>query len=151
MAGRPKSTNGDSDVAEVPQSPNEGLGLEQFDYKHWTPEKWEAYQKVMQSLKARQLYDFEEYNAVGQFKRINDPITDEVIETNILIGIQLVKDAPLKTTRIELQHIEDWRFDQRSQKLKLAAGLNAQIYDKSNPKTNSRFYLLKQPKEVSNA
>jgi len=136
-----------------PKNPNAHLDLSRFDYKKWTPELWAEYQEIMKTLEKRRHYDFEEYNAVGIFKKVFDPMKDDYVETSILEGVALVKDAPLKTTRVEIQHIEDWRFNPRKNRLELMAGLNAQIYDKANPRTNSRFYLLKQVKveELANA
>jgi ribonuclease HI len=134
---------------EKAYTPNVGLGLEKFDYinwKNWTPELWAEYQAIMQGLEKRKMYDFTEYKAVGIFKKVHDEINDVMVNTNILIGIELVEATPLKHTRVESQFIEDWAKD-RQDRWRMVRGLNAQIYDKANPRTNSRFYFLTQPKE----
>lgn len=136
---------------DKPFNPNEDLGLEKFDYNKdipFTPEQWDEYQKITQSLQQRKPYDWVEYNAVGIFKMRHDEEKDQMVETNILIGIKLLKTTPLKKTRMEVQHIEFWATDKQG-RLKMMSGLNAQIYDKNNRRENSRFYLLKKVEVVN--
>lgn len=106
-----------------------------------TDEDFKAYQKRVEGLDQRTSVDWEEYNAVGIWNTFEDQQTGDMKEGNILVGIELVKAAPLKTTRMEPRHIEFWMTGQRGKKV--MGGLNAQIYDKSNNRANSRYYLLK--------
>jgi hypothetical protein len=139
---------------EVTSNPNEGLGLEKFDYinwRNWTQETFNEYQAILQKLEKRKMYDFTEYKAVGMFKKVHDEINDVMVNTNILVGIELVETTPLKNTRVESQFIEDWVKD-KNDRWKMMRGLNAQIFAKDNPRTNSRWYFLTKPEsEVSNA
>ena len=107
--------------------PNDDLDLSEFDYDNLTGESFQKYQDLVNSLPGHENKDFVQYMASGVFKTIlNDNADKEVI----LIGIKINNIKPVNTTRVPVN---------------VARNLNAQIMDRNNPASNSRYYLLKKP------
>jgi len=84
--------------------------------------EFKRYQELEDSLLLDNKYDFYQFFASGQFKKKKDG-------TDLLIGIVINRPQSIHTTRIPL---------------KIAKELNRQIYDKNNPPSNSRYFLLKK-------
>jgi len=107
--------------------PNDNLELSSFDYDNLTGESFQKYQDLVNSLPGHENKDFVQYMASGVFKTIlNDNADKEVI----LIGIKINNIKPVNTTRVPVN---------------VARNLNAQIMDRNNPPSNSRYFLLKKP------
>lgn len=119
---------------------NAGLNIPKFTGRRFEGDAFKEYQELVRTLDHRTVYDWNEFKAVGIFNTYEDQQTGEMMEGNILIGIELVDTTPLKTTAIEARHIETWATGQRGKKV--MGGLNAQIYAKDNNRANSRYYLL---------
>lgn len=120
---------------------NSGFKIPQFTGRMFQGTDFEAYQEVVRGLDQRTLYDWTEYKAVGIWNQIEDPETGDMKQGGILKGIELVDSNPLKHTAMQPSHIEYWMTGQRGRKV--MGGMNAQIYDKSNNRANSRFFLLR--------
>jgi hypothetical protein len=108
------------------KSPNEKLKLDGFDYENLKGESFEKYQVVVDGLQKFDSYDFELYKASGVFEMTFDKNLNKVSK---LVGINLEQSKPLNTTRITAGEARD---------------LNGQIYNPENPRTNSKYYLLKK-------
>ena len=107
--------------------PNDNLDLSSFDYDNLTGESFQKYQELVNSLPGHENKDFVQYMASGVFKTIlNDNADKEVI----LIGIKINNIKPVNFTRVPVN---------------VARNLNAQIMDRNNPASNSRYFLLKKP------
>lgn len=106
--------------------PNDNLDLSGFDYDNLTGESWEKYEKLVNSLPGHENRDFVQYMASGVFKTILDDNADKKI---ILTGIRINNIKPVNYTRIPVN---------------MARNMNAQIMDRNNPPSNSRYYLLKK-------
>lgn len=115
--------------------------LKGFDYRKLTGEDYKKYVDIVQSLDKRTAYKFEQYKAIGVFEERED-FNGNMVKTNKLIGVTLVDTTPINTTSVELRMIEDWATDPKGKKVMLSSSLNSAIYDKGNPRTNSRYYLL---------
>jgi hypothetical protein len=110
-----------------PSLPNDNLDLSEFDYDNLTGESFTKYQELVNSLPGHENRDFVQYMASGVFKTIlNDNADKEVV----LIGIKINNIKPVNFTRVPVN---------------VARNLNAQIMDRNNPASNSRYYLLKKP------
>lgn len=109
-----------------PADPNADLDLSEFDYENLTGEKFAKYQALVKSLNGYQNRDFEQYMASGIFKMTLNANMDK---EEVLDGIRLNQSKPLNKTRVPVNSIRN---------------LNAQIMNKNNPHTNSRYYLLKK-------
>ena len=109
-----------------PENPNADLDLSEFDYENLKGESFAKYQALVQSLNGFQNRDFEQYMASGIFKMTLNANMDK---EEVLDGIKLNQSKPLNKTRVPVNSIRN---------------LNAQIMDKNNPHTNSRYYLLKK-------
>lgn len=110
-----------------PKNPNADLDLSEFDYDNLTDASFEKYQKLIGGLNGFQNRDFVQYNAHGVFKNI---LNDNADKETVLKGIKIVNSKPINFTRIPVSAARD---------------LNNQIYDRNNPHTNARYYLLKKP------
>ena len=107
--------------------PNDNLDLSGFDYDNLTGESFQKYQELVNSLPGHENKDFVQYMASGVFKTIlNDNADKEVV----LIGIKINNIKPVNFTRVPVN---------------VARNLNAQIMDRNNPASNSRYFLLKKP------
>ena len=107
--------------------PNDKLDLSGFDYDNLTGESFQKYQELVNSLPGHENKDFVQYMASGVFKTIlNDNADKEVV----LIGIKINNIKPVNFTRVPVN---------------VARNLNAQIMDRNNPASNSRYFLLKKP------
>jgi hypothetical protein len=114
-------------LPEVPKLPNDNLDLSGFDYDNLTGESFKKYLELVNSLPGHENRDFVQYMASGVFKTIlNDNADKEVV----LIGIKINNIKPVNFTRVPVN---------------VARNLNAQIMDRNNPASNSRYYLLKKP------
>jgi len=109
-----------------PENPNADLDLSEFDYENLKGESFAKYQALVQSLNGFQNRDFEQYMASGIFKMTLNANMDK---EEVLDGIRLNQSKPLNKNRVPVNSIRN---------------LNAQIMDKNNPHTNSRYYLLKK-------
>ena len=98
-----------------------------FDYENLNGDHFKDYQKLLASLNAYDSYDFEQFMASGIFEKDFNKQTGSI--DTILTGIRLNRSQSINTTRMPLIHIMD---------------LNRQIENRSNPPTNSRYYLLKK-------
>lgn len=119
---------------------NGGLTIPKFTGRRFEGADFEAYQETVRTLDQRSLFNWTEFKAVGIWKQIEDTNGD-MVNTNILIGIELVDTTPLKHTAMMPSHIEYWMTGARGRKV--MGGMNAQIYDKSNNRANSRYYILR--------
>jgi hypothetical protein len=108
-------------------NPNAELQLERFDYGELQGESFKEYKELIASMKMQQHYDFEQYMTSGIFEKEFDKKTGQVYDD--LVGIRINNTKPVNTTRIPLR---------------IAIELNMQIFNKDNPATNSRYYLLKK-------
>lgn len=124
-------------------SRNAGLNPPAFTGRKLEGDDFQKYLEVVRTLDHRTIYDWTEYKAIGIFNKFEDPQTGDVMEGNILVGIELVDTTPLKHTAIEARHIETWATTPKGRKV--MGGLNAQIYAKDNNRANSRYYTLKHP------
>ena len=107
--------------------PNDDLDLSEFDYDNLTGESFQKYQELVNKMPGHENKDFVQYMASGVFKTIlNDNADKEVI----LIGIKINNIKPVNYTRVPVN---------------IARNLNAQIMDRNNPASNSRYFLLKKP------
>jgi hypothetical protein len=114
-------------LPEVPKLPNDNLDLSGFDYDNLTGESFKKYLELVNSLPGHENRDFVQYMASGVFKVIlNDNADKEVV----LVGIKINNIKPVNFTRVPVN---------------VARNLNAQIMDRNNPASNSRYYLLKKP------
>lgn len=120
---------------------NAGLSIPKITGRKIEGEDFKAYVELVRALDQRTLYDWTEYKAVGIFNKYEDQQSGEIVEGNILVGIELVDTTPLKHTAVEARHIETWATTNKGKKV--MGGLNAQIYAKDNNRANSRYYLLK--------
>jgi hypothetical protein len=112
---------------EIKKLPNDNLDLSNFDYDNLTGESFEKYQELVNSLPGHENRDFVQYMASGVFKTIlNDNADKEVV----LVGIKINNIKPVNVTRVPVN---------------VARNLNAQIMDRNNPSSNSRYFLLKKP------
>ena len=114
-------------IVQKPALPNDNLDLSGFDYDNLTGESFVEYDKLVNSLNGFENRDFVQYLASGVFKTILDDNADKKI---ILVGIKINNIKPVNQTRIPVN---------------IARNLNAQIMDRNNPASNSRYYLLKKP------
>jgi len=114
-------------IVQKPALPNDNLDLSGFDYDNLTGESFVEYDKLVNSLNGFENRDFVQYLANGVFKTILDDNADKKI---ILVGIKINNIKPVNQTRIPVN---------------IARNLNAQIMDRNNPASNSRYYLLKKP------
>lgn len=92
----------------------------EIEYK--PTEQFTKYIETVEGLRLDEMKDFYQYNASGQFrftKRGNA----------VLTGIKLERPQPIHTTRITVKD---------------ALEMNRQIYDRNNPPSNSRYFLLKK-------
>lgn len=110
-------------------SPNDKIAhqLKQFDYENLTGEEWDKYSKLVASLSGHENFDFVQYMASGKFQKKQD---ENLHIYDALVGIVINNIKPLNTTRVPM---------------KVARDLNAQIYNRENPPSNSRYFLLKKP------
>lgn len=109
-----------------PLLPNDDLDLSKFDYDNLNGESFQEYQELVNKLPGHENKDFVQYMASGVFKTIlNDNADKEVI----LVGIKINNIKPVNHTRVPVN---------------VARNLNAQIMDRNNPPSNSRYYLLKK-------
>jgi len=116
------------EIKEEPKEvkPNDNLDLSGFDYNNLTGESFEKYQELVNKLPGHENRDFVQYMASGVFKTIlNDNADKEVV----LVGIKINNIKPVNQTRVPVQIVRN---------------LNAQIMDRNNPPSNSRYYLLKK-------
>lgn len=114
-------------LPEAPKLPNDNLDLKDFDYDNLTGESFKKYQELVNSLQGHENRDFVQYMASGVFNTIlNDNADKEVV----LVGIKINNIKPVNFTRVPVN---------------VARNLNAQIMDRNNPASNSRYYLLKKP------
>jgi hypothetical protein len=110
-----------------PSLPNDDLDLSGFDYDNLTGESFKKYQELVNSLPGHENRDFVQYMASGVFKTIlNDNADKEVV----LVGIKINNIKPVNFTRVPVNVVRN---------------LNAQIMDRNNPASNSRYFLLKKP------
>lgn len=106
--------------------PNDNLDLSKFDYDNLKGESFEAYLKLVNSLPGHENRDFVQYMASGIFKTILNENADKEV---VLVGIQINNVKPVNQTRVPVQVVRN---------------LNAQIMNRNNPPSNSRYYLLKK-------
>lgn len=116
------------EIKEEPKEvkPNDNLDLSGFDYDNLTDESFEKYQALVNSLPGHENRDFVQYMASGVFKTILNDQADKVV---VLVGIKINNIKPVNQTRVPVQVVRN---------------LNAQIMDRNNPASNSRYYLLKK-------
>lgn len=106
--------------------PNDSLDLSKFDYDNLTGEAWKEYREMFDKLPGHENRDFVQYMASGVFKTV---LNDNADKETVLVGIKLNQSKPVNHTRIPVH---------------MARNLNAQIMDRNNPASNSRYYLLKK-------
>ena len=116
------------EIKEEPKEvkPNDNLDLSGFDYNNLTGESFEKYQELVNKLPGHENRDFVQYMASGVFKTVLNGNADKVI---VLVGIKINNIKPVNQTRVPVQIVRN---------------LNAQIMDRNNPPSNSRYYLLKK-------
>lgn len=105
---------------------NQDLSLIGYDYNNLTGESFEKYMAMFSKLDGHKNRDFVQYMASGKFELQHDKNLNKV---EVLVGITMNKVEPVNTTRIPVS---------------MARDLNAQIYNRDNPPSNSRYYLLKK-------
>lgn len=105
---------------------NDSLDLKDFDYENLNGESFKKYLDIVNNLNGFEQRDFEQYMANGIFKKELDP---SLTPRDVLIGIKINLIKPVNTTRVPVR---------------IARDLNAQIMDRNNPESNSRYYLLKK-------
>jgi hypothetical protein len=80
-------------------NPNEGLGLERFDYKKLEGQHFEDYQEIVSKLQLQEKYDFEIWKATSIVKfRMNADTGDKEAYID---GIKLNSADPVQKTRIK--------------------------------------------------
>ena len=114
------------EVSKKEVLPNDNLDLSGFDYDNLTGESFEKYQELVNKLPGHENRDFVQYMASGVFKTVLNDNADKVI---VLVGIKINQIKPVNQTRVPVQVVRN---------------LNAQIMDRNNPASNSRYYLLKK-------
>jgi hypothetical protein len=108
-------------------NPNSKLDLSEFDYSKLRDVPFTKYQELFNSLGKRDHYDFEQFFATGIFEFEFNRKTGQ--SEHILVGIQVNNPKPINTTRIPISVAEE---------------LNRQVYNRDNPASNARYYLLKK-------
>lgn len=112
------------------QNPNDSLDLSGFDYDNLNGESFEKYLELVNSLSVHENRDFVQHMATGVFDKVLDKNAAEPRYMDVLVGIKINNTKPVNITRIPVG---------------MARNLNAQIMDKNNPASNSRYFLLKKP------
>ena len=107
--------------------PNDNIDLSAIDYNNLTGEAFDKYMALIGGLSGHESKDFTQYMASGVFKRELDLNAAEPTYVYTLIGIKINRPDPVNKTRIPV---------------KMARDLNAQIMNRDNIASNSRYYLL---------